>query len=159
MILEDKLNELQNKFIALEIHLENTKKDSEKIEDSLKDLHNKDVHRLEENLKDIYTSIKNIYEKINTQNTDVNSVIYQFKNIIKEFTELAIDVKEIKKDVGELTTSVTICSLDREDSDIFKYIRNKPAKAVTIFLIIGAIFLVAVLLKNPIVVLKAVGLG
>ena len=159
MTSEDKLNELKNKLIALEIHLQNSRNDSEKLEDTLTAAHDKDIHRLEESLKDIYTSIKDIYEKTNTQNTDVNSVIYQFKNIIKEFTELAVDVKEVKKNVETLNTDIAVCEVDRENSDIFKYIRRNPAKSLAIFAIVGVLFLMAVLLKNPSIILKPMGLG
>ena len=159
MSSEDKLNELKNKLIALEIHLQNSKKDAERLEASVKDMHDRDVDRLEESLKDLYDNIKNIYEKINGQNTDVNSVIYQFKSIIKEFTELTIEVKDLKKSIDTLTTHAAICDADRENSDIFKYIKNKPAKSFTIFLIIGVLFLLAILLKNPALLLKPLGLG
>ena len=159
MASDDKLNELQNKLIALEIHFENSKKDTEKLEASVKDMHDKDVDRLEESLKDLYESIKNIYEKINGQHTDVSSVIYQFKNVIKEFTELTIDVKEVKKTVDSLNVDIGICKADRENADIFKYIKNKPARAFTIFLIVGAVILLAVLLNNPAFILKTLGLG
>ncbi len=157
MTSEDRLNELKNKLIALEIHLQNSKKDAEKFEASVKDMHDRDVDRLEESLKDIYDSIKNIYEKINGQNTDVNSVIFQFKSVIKEFTELTVDVKEIKKTVDTLNMDVGICKVDRENADIFKYIKNKPARAFTIFLIVGAAILTAVALNNPTVILKTFG--
>ena len=159
MTAEDKLNELRNKLTALEIHLQNSVKDSEKLEDSLIAMHDKDVHRLEESLKDIYNTIKDIYEKTNVQNTDVNSVIFQFKNIIKEFTELAVDVKEVKKNVDTLNTSIAVCETARENADIFKYIRRNPAKSLAIFVIVGALLLMAVLLKNPSIVLKPMGLG
>ena len=158
MTSEDRLNELKNKLVALEIHLETSKKDAEKLEASVKDMHDRDVDRLEESLKDLYDSIKNIYEKINGQNTDVNSVIYQFKNIIKEFTELTIDVKEVKKTVSALNIDVGVCKADRENADIFKYIKNKPARAFTIFLIVGAVILLAILLNNPALILKTLGL-
>ena len=159
MTSEDRLNELKSKIIALEIHLQNTKKDSEKLEDSLKEMHDKDVHRIEENIKDLYENIKDIYEKVNGQGTDVNSAIFQFKNVIKEFTELTIDVKEVKKTVDALNIDVSICKADRENADIFKYIKSKPARAFTIFLIVGAVILLAVFLNNPALILKTLGLG
>ena len=159
MTSEDRLNELKNKLIALEIHLQNSKKDAERLEASVKDMHDKDVDRLEESLKDLYNSIKNIYERINGQGTDVNSAIFQFKNVIKEFTELTIDVKEIKKTVDTLNIDVGICKADRENADIFKYIKNKPARAFTIFLIIGVALLLAVLFGNPSLILKTIGIG
>ena len=154
---EEKLNELKNKLIALEIHLQNNVKDSEKLEDSLTAAHDKDIHRLEESLKDIYNSIKDIYEKTNIQHTDVNSVVYQFKNIIKEVTEVVVDVKEVSKNVDTLTTAVAVCAEARENADIFRYIKRYPAKSLGIFLIVGILLLLAVILKDPALILKPLG--
>lgn len=157
MTVEDKLNELSNKLIALEIHLQNSVKDSEKLEDSLIVMHDKDIHRLEERIKDLSASIKDIYERTTAQNTDVNSVIFQFKNIINEFTELAVDVKEVKKIVDSLNTDVAVCAEARENADIFKYIKRYPARSFGIFLIVGMLLLLAVVLKDPALIFKPFG--
>ena len=159
MTQEEKLNELKNKLIALEIHLENARKDSSKLEDSLTIAHDKDIKRLEETLKDIYTSIKDIYEKTNVYSADVNSVIYQFKNAIKEFTELSVDVTEIKKTISILTTDIAVCEAARENADILKYIRRHPTKALTIFIVVSGLLLLAIILKDPAIILKPLGLG
>lgn len=159
MTPEDRLNELKHKIISLEIHLQNTTKDSEKLEDSLKEAHDKDVHRIEGSIKDLYENIKDIYDKINGQRTDINSAVFQFKSVIKEFTELTIDVKEVKKITDTLNVDVGVCKVDRDNADILKFIKNKPARALTIFLIIGVMLLLAILFGNPSLILKPLGVG
>ena len=122
-------------------------------------MHNKDIARIEENLRDLYSSIKHLYAQINGQQDDVTSVVYQFKSIIKEFTELAIEVKELRKNTDALLTHVALCDADRKNSDIIHYIRTNPTKSLAIFVVMGLVFLLAAFLNDPVLVLKALGLG